>query len=171
MPEINLAPASAPGTASLEPVRKEVRVRANVARAFKVFTEGFDSWWPRTHHIGKSPMTRAVIECRVGGRCYSEQEDGTDCPWGQIIDWDPPKRFALAWQIRPDWTFEPDLAVCSEVEVTFTPLPDGSTDVVLVHQHFERHGGGGAAMREQVNQVGGWGGLMQLFKAEAEKTA
>ncbi len=63
-----------------EPVRKSVTVKAPLEHAFKVFTEGFDTWWPRTHHIGKFPMKKAILECRAGGRCYSEQEDGTDCP-------------------------------------------------------------------------------------------
>jgi len=151
------------------PVVKRVHVRANAARAFQVFTEGIDSWWPRTHHIGSSPMTRAVIEGHLGGRCYSDQEDGTQCPWGQVTLWDPPARFILSWQVTHDWHFEPDLGKCSEVEVTFTPHPDGSTDVVLEHRNFERHGAGGANMRAQVNQDGGWNGLMQLYRTVTEK--
>jgi hypothetical protein len=35
-------------------------VKVGLEQAFRVFTEGFDTWWPRTHHVGKSPMTRAV---------------------------------------------------------------------------------------------------------------
>ena len=81
-------------------VRRSVTVKTNVEHAFRVFTEGFDSWWPRTHHIGKSPMKKAIIEGRVGGRCYTEQADGTDCPWGQVTTWDPPRRFIFAWMIR-----------------------------------------------------------------------
>jgi hypothetical protein len=42
-------------TATMAPMRKSVIVNANVERAFRVFTDEFDSWWPRTHHIGKSP--------------------------------------------------------------------------------------------------------------------
>jgi hypothetical protein len=49
---------------SVAPVRKSVRVRAGAAHAFDVFTAGFDRWWPRDHHIGKSPMTRADLEHR-----------------------------------------------------------------------------------------------------------
>jgi hypothetical protein len=62
-------------------VRQSVTVKTNVERAFRVFTAEFDRWWPRSHHIGKPPMTKAIIEPFVGGRCCSEQEDGTDCPW------------------------------------------------------------------------------------------
>ena len=57
-------------TASLleVPVRKSIIVNAPVGDAFDVFTAEIDSWWPRTHHIGKSPMMRAIVEPRAGGR-------------------------------------------------------------------------------------------------------
>ncbi len=113
-------------------------------------------------------MRRALVEGWVGGRCYSEQEDGTDCPWGEVIAWEPPTRFVMAWKVRPNWEFEPDLSKCSEVEVTFTAQADGSTEVVLKHHHFERHGEGGAHMQAQVSQQGGWGGLMLLYQTSAE---
>jgi hypothetical protein len=157
------------GSSTIAPVRRSVRVRANTARAFQIFTEGMDSWWPKTHHIGNSPMTRAILEGRVGGRCYSEQEDGTECPWGQVLVWEPPTRFVMAWQVRPDWKFEPDVDKSSEVEVCFTPVDDGTTLVELEHRNFERHGEGGSNMREQVNQAGGWGALMELFRESAER--
>src|SRR5262245_9243115 len=64
------------------PVRKSVTVNASAERAFRIFTEEMDTWWPRTHHIGKVPMRKQLIEPRAGGRCYSEQIDGTECPWG-----------------------------------------------------------------------------------------
>jgi Activator of Hsp90 ATPase homolog 1-like protein len=159
---------SAADSGPIEPVRTSIRVRANASRAFKVFTEGLDSWWPKSHHVGASPMTRAVMEGRVNGRVYSEQDDGNICEWGQILVWEPPARFVMAWRIKPTWELEPDAGKCSEVEVNFTPASDGSTLVELEHRYFERHGEGAAKMREQVGQPGGWGGLLELFKTESE---
>src|SRR5678816_996255 len=77
---------------AIQPVIKSITVNAGPDEAFRVFTEDFDSWWPRSHHIGKSPMKKAIIEGRPRGRCYTQQEDGTDCDWGSILVWDPPKR-------------------------------------------------------------------------------
>ena len=144
-------------------VRRSVRVKATPERAFHVFTAEFDSWWPRTHHIGKSPMTRGIIEARAGGRCYSEQQDGTECDWGTVVSWDPPRSFRFAWQINADWTYQPDLSKSSEVEVTFSPLPDGYIDVAVEHRYFERHGAGGPPMRATVSAEGGWGTLLQMY--------
>jgi len=154
---------------SVTPVRKSVTVKAGAERAFEVFTQGIDTWWPRTHHIGKSPMKKAIIEGRAGGRCYSEQVDGTDCDWGEVLVWEPPRRFVMAWKITHQWGYEPDAKKASEVEVRFTPLEGGSTRVDLEHRYFERHGAGGAAMRTAVDSTGGWNDLLQLYAAQADK--
>jgi len=151
-------------------VRKSIIVKAGAERAFRVFTEGMDTWWPRTHHIGASPMKKSVLECRAGGRCYSEHEDGTECDWGKVLEWDPPRRFVMAWQVSPAWKYEPDLSRSSEVEVRFTPERDGSTRVDLEHRGIERHGAGWEQMRTQIDAQMGWAGMLQMFaeKAEAE---
>jgi uncharacterized protein YndB with AHSA1/START domain len=162
---------TAPAIEQVEPVRKSIRVHADAARAYRVFTEEMDGWWPKTHHIGSSPMKRVVVEGREGGAIYTEQEDGAQCPWGTVLAWEPPYRFVLAWRITPSWQYEPDLAKCSEVELRFTPADDGTTLVELEHRNLERHGAGGNTMREQVSAEGGWGGLLGLFAKQVETAA
>jgi uncharacterized protein YndB with AHSA1/START domain len=149
------------------PVRRSVRVKASPERAFRVFTEEFDGWWPRTHHIGKSPMKRAILEGTAGGRCYTEQEDGTECDWGRVRVWDPPRRLVLAWQITHQWGFEPDIAKASEVEIRFVPDGDGFTRVELEHRNFPKHGEGWESMRKAVDSEGGWGTLLDLYAKRA----
>ncbi len=146
-------------------VQKSITVAASPQRAFEVFTAGIDSWWPRSHHIGKSPMTQGVIEGFVGGRCYSRQEDGTECDWGQILAWEPPSRLVMAWMITEAWGYQPDLAKSSEVEIRFSALEDGGTRVDLEHRGFERMGPGGETMRTTVESPGGWAMLLQLYGA------
>jgi uncharacterized protein YndB with AHSA1/START domain len=153
------------------PVRKSITVKASPERAFQVFAEEFDSWWPRTHHIGKVPMKKAIIEGKMGGRCYTEQTDGTDCDWGSVLVWDPPHRLVLAWQIDGQWQYEPDLAKSSEVEVRFTPEGDGSTRIDLEHRHLRRHGAGAGAIRTAIDSPSGWSGLLQLFATRVEQSA
>jgi uncharacterized protein YndB with AHSA1/START domain len=153
----------------IRPVRRSVTVKANAERAFRVFTEGIDTWWPRSHHIGNSPLKKQVMEPRPGGRCYGQQMDGTDCEWGRILVWEPPHRFVMAWQITHAWGYEPDLAKSSEVEVRFTPEADGSTRVDLEHRHFERHGAGGQDMRNGVDTPQGWNGMLQLYREQVER--
>jgi len=155
---------------SVEPVRRSIRVRTTPERAFRLFAQEMGAWWPKTHHIGNSPMKDIVVEGRAGGAIYTEQEDGTACPWGSVLAWEPPRRFLFAWQISPAWQYEPDLAKCSEVEVAFTPADDGTTLVELEHRNFQRHGGACAKMRGEVgNAEGGWGALLRIFAAKAEE--
>jgi uncharacterized protein YndB with AHSA1/START domain len=153
---------------SYAPVRKTITVKTSAARAFQVFTEGFDTWWPRTHSIGGKPLQQAVIETNAGGRCYQRSTDGSECDWGTVMVWEPPQRFVLAWHLNAQWEYDPDAARSSEVEVRFTPESDGSTRVDLEHRHFERHGESGAQIRTGVDSPGGWGGLLQMYADVAE---
>jgi uncharacterized protein YndB with AHSA1/START domain len=152
------------------PVRRTISVSASVERAFRVFTAEFDTWWPRSHHIGKSPMKKAIVEGKAGGRCYTEQEDGTESDWGRVLVWEPPHRIVLAWQVTPEWGYQPDLAQSSEVEIRFSPVADGGTRVDLEHRLFERHGSGAPTMRTAVDSPNGWTGVMQLFAERVEHT-
>ena len=155
---------------TVDAVRKTITVQASPERAFRVFTEEYDTWWPRSHHIGKSPMKKAIIEGRVGGRCYSEQVDGTDCDWGSVLVWDPPRRLVIAWQIDARWQFEPDLAKSSEVEVRFTPEAGGGTRVDLEHRLLERHGLDAPAIRTAIDSPNGWGTLLQMYADRVAQT-
>jgi len=150
-------------------VFKSISVNASTERAFAIFTAQVDSWWPRGHHIGKAPLEKLVIETRAGGRCYGRSVDGTESDWGRVLIWEPPKRLVLAWQITPEWQYEPDLTKASEVEVSFTPIGDGKTRVDVGHRHFERHGAGGASIRTAVEGSGGWSSLLELFAAKVHE--
>jgi uncharacterized protein YndB with AHSA1/START domain len=151
------------------PVRHSITVMATPEHAFRVFTEGIDTWWPREHHIGKGTLEKTVIEPRLNGRCYGRTTDGVETLWGTVLAWEPPHRFVFAWQITPEWQCEPDLAKASEVEIRFTPEGKG-TRVDLEHRYFHRHGAGGAAMRTAVDAPNGWTGLLSLFAARIEST-
>jgi uncharacterized protein YndB with AHSA1/START domain len=148
-----------------EAVRREITVPAPPERAFAVFTQRFDAWWPRSHHIGEAEMAEAIVEPRAGGRWYERGVDGSECTWGEVLAYDPPHRLRLSWHLNGEWAHDPDPAHASEVEVTFTPVGEG-TRVELTHRHFERHGATADALRTGVSAEGGWGGLLKLY-AEA----
>lgn len=148
---------------AIAPVSKSITVNAEIERAFRVFAEDIDTWWPRSHHIGKQPLQKQVIEPRAGGRCFGREADGTECVWGRVLVWEPPQRLVLAWQIDANWQFEPDTNKASEVEVRFTAEAGGATRVDLEHRYLERHGIGAERIRTAVDAPGGWAGLMQLY--------
>jgi len=152
-------------TVKIAPVSKSIRVNVAPAHAFEVFTSGLGRWWPRDHGIGKKPMKTAVMETRLGGRWYELAEDGSQATVGKIIVWDPPRRFVMTWDINSQW--KPDTTVSSEVEVRFIPDGVNATRVELEHRKFEQMGAeAGESMRKDVN--GGWPGMLERFRQEAE---
>jgi uncharacterized protein YndB with AHSA1/START domain len=155
--------------ATLEAVRREVTVQAPPERAFAVFTERFDSWWPRSHHIGTPDMAEAIVEPRAGGRWYERGVDGSECEWGEVLAHDPPRRLMLSWHLNGEWAYDPDPGRASEIEVTFTPVGEG-TRVQLTHRGFERHGATADGLRDGVAGEGGWSGLLKLYSEAASSS-
>jgi uncharacterized protein YndB with AHSA1/START domain len=148
------------------PVRRSVEVKASVERAFEVFTSGVGSWWPRSHTIGKGKLKTVVIEPRVGGRWYGEDEDGATTDWGHVLAFEPPRRLMLAWQINSDWRFDPRLI--TEVELRFTAVAACVTRVELEHRNLERLGDKVEGARMAIESPNGWSLIMSLYAAAVE---
>lgn len=151
---------------SIEPVRIEIVVETSQEQAFRVFTTGIDRWWPPQHHIGKSPLKKAVLEPRLGGRWYAICEDGTECDTGKVLAWEPSGRLLLAWQITAQWQFDANFV--TEVEVTFTADGPKRTRVTLEHRNLERFGETAAELRKAIGASSGWGAIVDSFKKAAE---
>jgi uncharacterized protein YndB with AHSA1/START domain len=145
------------------PVRAEVVVQAPRERAFKVFTEGMNEWWPSSHHILEGELADMVFEPRVGGGIIDKGVDGGECRWARVLVYEPPERVVFSWDISLNWKHEPDEEATSEVEVRFTEISPSSTRVELEHRHLERHGAGWEAMRDAVGHQNGWKGGLELF--------
>ncbi len=137
-------------------VHGEITVDAPIERAFAVFTDGIDRWWPREHTIGAAPMAKIVLEPRSGGRAYTIDVNGDECDWGRVLAYEPPARVVFSWDITVAWQQEPDPKRCSEVEVRFIAQNPGRTSVKLVHRHLDRHGEGWERIRDAVASEGGW---------------
>jgi uncharacterized protein YndB with AHSA1/START domain len=154
-------------------VRKSVRVRASVERAFSVFVEQMETWWPATHHIGDTPFEAIFVEPRVGGRWYERNAQGKLCDWGTVLTWDPPHRVTFSWHVgpghdSPDWKFDPDMAKASEVEIRFSADGAGTTLVELEHSKLERHGEGYEQLRALFDGPGAWTGILEQFARRIE---
>lgn len=148
-------------------VRVTVAVNAPIERAFRVFTERWDAWWPSAYRLGGSGAAEVVLERRVGGRWFERGADGTECDWGRVLVWDPPHRIALSWQIGVGFVPEPDPERASRVDVAFLEEGPGRTVVTLVHSGFERHGEGWESTREGVAHRGGWPGILEAYAQQA----
>ncbi|HVU73813.1 MAG TPA: SRPBCC family protein, partial [Mycobacteriales bacterium] len=147
-------------TSDTTEVRKSIVVKATRERAWSVFTDGFDSWWPREHHLLDAELDHVAIEPHVGGRCYEATTDGRTCTWGRVLTWDPPATLVYTWEIQPDWgVVPPEGGPASTVTVTFTEV-EGGTRVELVHAGLEVHGEGWQKMRDAIDGEQGWNGML-----------
>lgn len=146
-------------------IRKEIEVNAPIDRAFAVFASRIGDWWHKEHSVAKGTTQKdVVIEPRAGGRWYEIGTDGSEHEWGKVRVYDPPRRLVLAWQLTRDFQYDPDVE--TTVEVNFDER-DGKTVVRFEHRDLERMGADAVELLEGMD--GGWGMLLGLFKAEAER--
>lgn len=150
---------------TIAPVVKAVDVKCAPPRAFELFTQRMAAWWPANHHTGAAPFESVVIEPQVGGRWYERDATGAETQWGRVLEWTPPRRVLLAWQLDPDFKFDPDFV--TEVEITFEDLASG-TRVRLEHRDLERFG----AQAEHIAGLlrGGWPTIVEAYGAFADQS-
>ena len=151
-------------TSTITSIKKEILVGTSQETAFKVFTEKMDLWWPKTHHVGKTPMTGSVLEPGTNGRWYTTHEDGCEMNVGHVLNWNPYSLLVLNWQLGADYQFHPELV--TEVEEQFIPQNNQSTLVKFEHKNLHRIGEDGKAVNEM---DGGWGYILDLYKKIAEQ--
>jgi uncharacterized protein YndB with AHSA1/START domain len=154
-------------------VFKSVRVNAPIERAFSVFVEQMETWWPATHHIGKTAFETIIVEPRVGGRWYERNVEGQQCDCGTVLKWDPPHVVCFSWHVgpghdSPDWVCDPDMAKASEVEIRFRAEGPTTTLVELEHSKLERHGEGAEQLREVFDGPGAWAGILEFYAKKVE---
>jgi uncharacterized protein YndB with AHSA1/START domain len=139
-----------------------INVAAPIERAFRIFTESLGTWWPAEYHIGQAEMADALLEPRENGRWYERGVDGSECDWGRVLAWEPPRRLVVTWQINGDWQYDPDPEHASEIEVRFTADGPEQTQVELEHRHIDRLVKA-QALYEGITGGGGWIALLDRF--------
>jgi uncharacterized protein YndB with AHSA1/START domain len=147
--------------------RTAITVDAPIERAFSVFTAGFDSWWPRAHHLLDADLAEVVLEGSVGGRWFERGVDGAECDWGRVLEWHPPSAIALAWHLNDEFKYEPDPSKASRVDVRFIAEGTGSTRVELEHSQLDRAGDNWPHLLSEISAEGGWSTLLGRFAKAA----
>lgn len=114
----------------LEVIRKTVTVDCAVEEAFRVFTAEARSWWPVERHSINVEVDEIVFEPEVGGTVYEIGANGERGHWATVLEWEPPTKLVLAWNILER------AGDATEVEVRFIP-EGGRTRVELEHRGWE----------------------------------
>ena len=89
-------------------IQLKIEVPLPPERAFAVFTEQMDTWWPRQGVFPYSFAPKTTLpqhirfETQPGGRYYERFADGSELVIGHITLWQPPQRLAYTWR-DPSW--------------------------------------------------------------------
>jgi uncharacterized protein YndB with AHSA1/START domain/uncharacterized protein YciI len=142
----------------MTPLRRQVVVPAGPQVAFDVFTQRIGTWWPvekfSVHGAGSTAAFR-------DGRLVETGPDGAEAVWGEVLDWEPPRRLRLTW--HPGST-----ADRGEIEVSFAPVTEALTLVTVEHRGWERYVDPAAARDEYGH---GWPGVLDGYAAAVPVSA
>ena len=145
----------------IEPLRISFDIDCSPDHAFATWTGRAGAWWPREHTVSHERGAEIVFEPRRGGRIFERTPGGREIEWGQIVEWDPPRRLRYRWHIAT----EPRNA--TDVEIVFRENPDSTTRVEIEHAGWDRLGDGGQAWRD-ANQAG-WDGVLPAYKEDTTR--
>jgi uncharacterized protein YndB with AHSA1/START domain len=152
-------------------IQATLTVGVPVERAFRVFTESLNTWWPAEYHIGSAATDAAILEPREGGRWYERGVDGSECDWSRVLAWQPPHCLVVTWQINGLWQFDPKPDHASEIEVHFRADGPELTTVELeppaLGPACRRLG---QAIHETLISGGSWIAMLELFAKAATNT-
>jgi uncharacterized protein YndB with AHSA1/START domain len=138
----------------MDPLELQFTVGCTPEHAFDVWATRTSLWWPHGHSVSGDPQLTVTFEPRRGGRIYERTPDGIEHDWGEVLDWEPPRRLRYVWHLRFD------RADATEVEIAFAPGPAGTT-VTIVHRGWERLGAKAPERRERNRR--GWNGLIPHY--------
>jgi len=162
---MNPGPASAPQAAAVPSIRETALVQASQQQAFDLFTLGQSQWWPPAGQ--PAPTPRVFMESRLGGRWYERALDRSECTWGRVLAWTPPRSLVLSWQIGANGEFDPKLE--TELDLHFAARSPQLTLVSLEHRHLERYGNAAQAHRALLASRVGWAGILECFGRHCER--
>jgi uncharacterized protein YndB with AHSA1/START domain len=145
----------------IEPIRIAFEVACEPDHAFRTWTARASSWWPVEHTESGERGTEIVFEPHAGGRIFERTQAGQEIEWGEITEWDPPRRLRYQWHIAAD------PADATNVEIVFKDVDGFLTRVEIEHDGWDRLGEAKGSAWRGVNH-GGWDGVLPAYRAELQ---
>ncbi|HEY7018950.1 MAG TPA: SRPBCC family protein [Gaiellaceae bacterium] len=150
--------------AETEAVKRTVTVNCSVEHAFETFTDRIAEWWPLgthsiDHYESGTAAETVIFQGGAGGQVYERTKKGEELKWADVVAFEPPHRFVLAWNPSREQD-QPQ----TEIEVTFTADGD-RTRVDLEHRGWDRLGAEAAEARQSYSQ--GWESVLAGYAEKA----
>lgn len=137
------------------PIVKTRHLSAPPDKAFDLFTNRIDEWWPTvTHSVSNAEAAEVRLEPGVGGAIVELTPDGEKHEWGRITEWEEGRRVAYSWY--PGRTAE----LATHVEISFRPSA-GGTEMILIHTGWEIRGDEAEQVRDGYDT--GWDIVLEAY--------
>jgi len=134
----------------LDPIIKTIEVPCSQERAFKVFLNEMDTWWPlgkfTVSAMGGASAKAIRVEAKQGGKIVEIGPNGTEYLWGTIKSYDPYDFVSMDFHFAPPGE---KVDARTLVEVRFTALGNKRTRVVLTQSNWEAFGEKAAMLRDR----------------------
>ncbi len=138
----------------LDPIIKTIEVPCSQEKAFGIFVNEINSWWPlSTYSVAAKAGEVAKslrMEPELGGKIVETSEDDTEYLWGTVKSYDPYDSFSMDW--HPGKPAES----ASLVEVRFTALGNERTRVELTESNWEAAAAGDKVGKVRASHRPGW---------------
>jgi uncharacterized protein YndB with AHSA1/START domain len=131
------------------------RVPVSREAAFATFVDRFDAWWPRERRLAGGAIA-------IDGRYLGSVREGGETI-GAVLSFQRPEHIVIAWQIGPGGKHEASESGASRIDVRFVVVDDNTTEVVVVHRDFPRHGEGWQGYRAEMGGKSGWPLIADAF--------
>jgi uncharacterized protein YndB with AHSA1/START domain len=149
------------GTAEIIVISR--RVPGTPAETFARFVDRLADWWPRDLTWAGENLDTIAIEPTIRGRAFERDKAGNVSVWGSVLTVKRPEHIVLAWQIKQDRTPEASESTSSRVDIRFVAIDPETTEVVVVHRDFPRHGDGWQSYKAAMASKKGWPRLIEAF--------
>lgn len=150
----------------LDPIIRTIDVPCNQIKAFTIFINEMDSWWPMGKFTTTAFTGEAAASIRVdakeGGEIIEVSPDNTEYKWGTINKFDPYGFISMSFHIPHP---EEDVKNRSLVELRFTVIDENQTRVELKQSNWEAFG------KRAKDLQGGYGGGWAIIFDTAYKAA
>lgn len=139
------------------------KVPGTPEQAFARFVDNLNDWWPRDLTWAGANLQTIGIEPKLRGQAYEIDKTGDRAVWGTVLSVKRPEHIVLAWQIRADRSPEDNENASSRVDIRFVAIDPSTTEVVIVHRDFARHGDDWKGYKSQMASKKGWPRLIEAF--------
>jgi len=136
----------------MEPLMFSFEIACPQERAFDLWANRIETWWPSDHTVSGRDDVTVVLESGVGGRIFERTSEGLEHVWGEVTAWEPPRTLSYLWHIGSD------RSDATSVTISFLPRGSAETTVLIEHDGWERLGARGEERRNR--NSAGWQSLV-----------